>query len=127
VSVKLLTYQQRIVGPLVAAALTLAAVAWADGFLGGLVEVWGPLYTYNGVARNPPPFRQYQHVPGDAVSALRFWNKVTLDANALDHTPPAPGESRVFGEQLGPHRTSRAFAIVHIAILDAVSAISGMY
>jgi hypothetical protein len=112
---------------LLAAVLSVATLAWADGFLGGLLDVWGPLYTYNGWAGNPPPDRQYQHVPGDAASALRYWNKVMLDANALDHTPPAPGESRVFGEQLGPHRTSRAFAIVHIAILDAVSAISGMY
>jgi hypothetical protein len=46
-------------------------------------------------------------------------------ANALDHTPVGPGEKRVFGEQLGPHRTSRAFAIVHIAIFDAVNAIAG--
>jgi hypothetical protein len=48
-----------------------------------------------------------------------------LDANALDHTPVAPGETRVYGEQLGPCRTSRAFAIVHIAIFEAVNAIVG--
>jgi hypothetical protein len=33
----------------------------------------------------------------------------------------APGESRVFGEQLGPGRSSRATAIVHIAIFEAVT------
>ena len=42
-----------------------------------------------------------------------------------DHTPVEPGERRVFGEQLGPGRASRAIAIVHIAIFDAVNAITG--
>ena len=46
---------------------------------------------------------------------------------ALDHTPVAPGENRVFGEQFGPTRTSRALAIVHIALFDAVNAITGGY
>jgi hypothetical protein len=45
----------------------------------------------------------------------------------LDHTPVAPGEHRVFGEQLGPGRAARAMAMVHIAIFDAVNAISGNY
>jgi hypothetical protein len=50
-----------------------------------------------------------------------------MDANAIDHTPPPSGESRIFGEQLGPARTSRAFAIIHIAIFEAVNAIAGGY
>jgi len=57
--------------------------------------------------------------------AVRRWNEILLVANALDHTPVRPEETRVFGEQLGPHRTSRAFAIVHIAIFDAANAIAG--
>lgn len=61
----------------------------------------------------------------DSTAHLRFWNDVALDANALDHTPAARNEIRVFGEQIGPHRTSRALAIVHIAIYDAVNAIAG--
>lgn len=55
------------------------------------------------------------------------WNTIMLDANALDHTPVAPGEDRVFGEQLGPPRTARAFAIVQIAVFDAFNAIEGGY
>jgi hypothetical protein len=43
-----------------------------------------------------------------------------LDANAADH-------ARAFPEQIGPLRTARAFAIVHIAIFDAVNAIAGGY
>ncbi|MGH2360328.1 MAG: vanadium-dependent haloperoxidase, partial [bacterium] len=58
---------------------------------------------------------------------VRRWNEIALNANALDHTPVAPGENRVFAEQLGPNRTARAFAIVHIAIFDAVNAITGGY
>jgi hypothetical protein len=50
-----------------------------------------------------------------------------MDANAIDHTPPASGESRTFGEQLGPARTSRAFAIIHIAMFEAVNAIARGY
>ena len=39
----------------------------------------------------------------------------------------AAGETRVFGEQFGPARASRAMAIVHIAIFEAVNAIAGGY
>jgi hypothetical protein len=53
------------------------------------------------------------------------WNAIALSAVALDHTPPAPGQTRVFGEQAGPHRTSRALAIVHIAIFDTVNSATG--
>ena len=38
-----------------------------------------------------------------------------------------PDEARVFGEQLGPGRSSRAMAIVHIAIFEAVNAIASGY
>jgi hypothetical protein len=63
--------------------------------------------------------------PVDARSRLIHWNRIAIDASGVDHTPVAPGESRVFGEQIGPGRASRAMAIVHIAIADAVSAILG--
>jgi hypothetical protein len=68
---------------------------------------------------------------GDSSSAslamLLEWNQVALDANGLDHTPVAPGETRVFGEQVGPGRASKAMAVVHIAIFEAVNAIAGGY
>src|ERR1700675_3503020 len=47
---------------------------------------------------------------------------MAIIASGLAHTPVAPGELRSFGEQLGPGRSSRAMAIVHIAIFDAVNA-----
>jgi hypothetical protein len=63
----------------------------------------------------------------DSARWVRHWNEIALNANALDHTPVASGQNRVFGEQLGPLRTSRALAIVHIAMFDAVNAIAGGY
>jgi len=59
--------------------------------------------------------------------AIRRWNQIAVDASGLDHTPVRRGERRVYGEQLGPGRSSRALAIVHIAIFDAVNAIVGDY
>ncbi len=58
---------------------------------------------------------------------LTSWNQIALDAVWRDATPPAPGEKRVTGEQGGPTRASRALAIVHIAIYDAVQSIAGVY
>jgi hypothetical protein len=63
----------------------------------------------------------------DALHGIRHWNQIAIDASGLDHTPPAPGEEREFAEQLGPGRASRAMAIVHIAVFDAVNAIAGGY
>jgi hypothetical protein len=71
--------------------------------------------------RYPPPG------PFDPAGRIRYWNQIALDANALDHTPVVAGDSRIFGEQLGPTRTSRALAIIHIALFDAVNAIAGGY
>jgi hypothetical protein len=62
-----------------------------------------------------------------SVDVVRRWNQIAIDASGLDHTPVSPGEDRVYGEQLGPGRSSRAMAIVHIAIFDAVNAIVGGY
>jgi hypothetical protein len=61
------------------------------------------------------------------IDGLRYWNQIAVDASGLDHTPVAAGETRVFGEQLGPGRSARAMAIVHIAMFDAVNSILGGY
>ncbi|MFN8820383.1 MAG: phosphatase PAP2 family protein [Betaproteobacteria bacterium] len=63
----------------------------------------------------------------DASTWVTRWNQVAIDAGALDHTPVQQGETRTFGHQLGPGRTSRALAVVHIAMFDAVVAINGGY
>ncbi len=68
-------------------------------------------------------------LPGgdDASSWVLRWNQIAIDASGLDHTPLKPGEARTFGHQLGPTRSSRAMAIVHIAMFDAILAIRGGY
>jgi len=66
-------------------------------------------------------------VPPASVEWIVHWNHVAIDTSGLDHTAVAPGEARVFGEQLGPTRSSRAMAIVHIAVFEAVNAIAGRY
>jgi hypothetical protein len=89
---------------------------------GGFNEYYGPRF------RSAPESQilaKQRPVQGD--DAIRYWNRVACDASGLDHTPVAPGENRVFGEQLGPGRAARAMAIVHIAVFDAVNAIVGGY
>ena len=60
------------------------------------------------------------------IDTLRYWNQVAIDASGVDHIPGVPG-GRQGAEQLGPGRSARAMAIVHIAMFDAVNAITGGY
>ena len=52
------------------------------------------------------------------LDRLLSWHDVMLDANALDHTP----DSGFAGDQQGPVRNSRAFAIIQLSVFDAVNA-----
>jgi PAP2 superfamily len=70
---------------------------------------------------SPPPARNTQ------ADSVRRWNEIAINATGLDHTPVPPGDPRVFGEQLGPGRSSRAMAIVHIAIFDTINAVERRY
>ncbi len=69
----------------------------------------------------PPP------APPASTEWIVHWNHVAIDTSGLDHAPVKDGEDRVFGHQLGPGRASRAMAIVHVAIFEAVNAIAGRY
>ena len=114
----------RLVALLAVLAMCLCVAARAEDFPGGVRDTLGPQFgpaSRSTVARPPPR-------PGTGANErLRHWNQIAIDASGLDHTPVAAGESRVFGEQFGPGRSSRAMAIVHIAIFDAVNAIVGGY
>jgi hypothetical protein len=66
----------------------------------------------------PAAAGDFHHAGPDAI---REWNAIALDASGLDHTPAGAGE------QIGPGRSSRALAIVHVAIFEAVNAIDGGY
>ena len=64
-------------------------------------------------------------VASGSLDRLLLWNEIALDTVAIDHTPLTPGsqdDPLRFGEQFGPHRASRAMAIVQIAVFDAVNA-----
>src|SRR5438552_1706383 len=100
---------------LVVSVLTFAAVL--DN---GFNAVFGPLFH---PAPNVPPLVGPRH----GLDSLHRWNVISINTSGLDHTPVAPGENRVFGEQLGPGRASRAMAIVHIAMFDALDAVVGGY
>jgi hypothetical protein len=65
--------------------------------------------------------------PVDALERLHHWNHVAIDSSGLDHTPADQGPPHAFGDQIGPGRASRAMAIVHIAMFEAMNAIDGRF
>lgn len=67
------------------------------------------------------------HPPASLLLAVRYWSEAALRADVLDHTPPAPGSARVFHEQFGPARSSRALAIHHLALYEALNAVLRSY
>ena len=103
-------------------ALGANELGWHNGFTGP-TETFGPQFRARGPVA-PAPSRLDKKL-GDLTRWIRYWNEVALDTTGLDHTPVVPGETRVFGEQFGPCRASRAMAIAHIAMFDALNAING--
>ncbi|WP_406699902.1 chloroperoxidase [Singulisphaera sp. Ch08] len=55
--------------------------------------------------------------------AVLDWNAVLLQACANDYDPAVVSPP----DQRGPERTARAFAIVHVAIFDAVNSVDGSF
>jgi PAP2 superfamily protein len=105
---------------LLVAGVILSVLTFAFGTNHGFNDVFGPLFH---PAPNVPPLAG----PRQGLDSLHRWNVIAINASGLDHTPVAPGENRVFGEQFGPGRASRAMAIVHIAMFDALDAVVGGY
>jgi len=100
--------------------------ASAEGLRGGFDEAFGQ--RFHPDTRPAPPDSKHRPRHGsDRASSVRHWNQIAIDASGLDHTPVAPEENRVFGEQLGPGRAARAMAIVHLAIFEVVNAVEGDY
>src|SRR5256884_6309034 len=100
--------------------LVLSLLTFASGTNNGFNEAFGPLF-------QPAPNVSPLVGPRQGLDLLHRWNVIAINASGLDHTPVAPGENRVFGEQLGPGRSSRAMAIVHVAMFDALDAVVGDY
>lgn len=69
------------------------------------------------------------------TAVLLQWNHVALDMTSIDHTTAGtkisvPGSTKpvvifepTYGEQFGPPRSSRALAIVHLAMFEAANAV----
>ena len=108
-------------GVFLIAGLALTAQSGREGQQG----FWGANYggeRQRKVTRPPHP-----RPSTSALERLHHWNTIAIDASGLDHTPVAAGEQRAFGEQLGPGRSSRAMAVVHLAVFEAVNAIAGTH
>ena len=100
--------------------LTATVLSFAAVLDNRFNAVFGPLF-------HPAPDVPPLVGPRQGLDSLHRWNVIAINATGLDHTPVAPGENRVFGEQFGPGRASRAMAIAHIAMFDALDAIVGSY
>src|SRR5881628_1798267 len=100
--------------------LVLSVLSFAAVLDNGFNEAFGPLF-------QPAPHVPPLVGPSQGLDSLHRWNVIAINATGLDHTPVAPGENRVFGEQFGPGRSSRAMAIVHVAMIDALDAVVGGY
>lgn len=68
---------------------------------------------------------------GSVVEEFLFWNATSLEASGRDHvlirTSADPCVPPLSYEQFGPHRSSRAIAMVHLSMFEAVNAIGKQY
>jgi hypothetical protein len=106
--------------------LTSMLASVPRSLLAGTHPLPGPGYrTQPGTIELPPRYNP----PAGPSPALRlaYWNEAGLRAIAFDAAPPFPGQPPVNFDQLGPTRSSRAMAMVHIAIFDALNAIARRY
>jgi hypothetical protein len=105
---------------------SLLAQAQDAGLRGGLSAAFGPRFqpdAHSGAAAD----RHRQPAAGETTRRVLYWNEAALKAIGLDHVPVRPGEIRVYGEQFGPTHSSRALAIVQLAVFDAINAIGHRY
>lgn len=86
---------------------------------------WPVYLTQPGTGELPLRHRLGNDV--DPLASLAYWNDVALRSNAIDHAQPMVAGVAASPDQFGPHRTSRALAIVHIAMFDALNAMIRRY
>lgn len=130
---RLRTSRKLLVTAFAMIALVVTFTALAQEGTRDFNRVWGERYkpapqTQSSIQTQSPSRELFNlNHGGSALRRVVHWNSVAIDASGLDHTPVPPGDPRAFGEQLGPGRSARAMAIVHIAIFDAINAIEGGY
>lgn len=103
-----------------------ATSAWAQRHRPPGPRAIDPQY-YTQPGTQELPLRYGPPAGPSPTARLAYWNGVAQSAIAVDHTPPFRAGTQVAAEQLGPTRTSRVLAIVHIAIYDALNAILKRY
>jgi len=59
-------------------------------------------------------------IPINLSDRILLWHEVSLDTNALDYVPPPDGG--LYHQQFGPHRSSRAIAVVQLTVFEVVNA-----
>ncbi|MFN8611869.1 MAG: phosphatase PAP2 family protein [Vulcanimicrobiota bacterium] len=94
--------------------LAASAIAGCGGAGVSNSQFVGAPSSISGVSNNP----------GNTVNSLNVvarWNRIAIDASGFDHSQIGARQ------QLGPTRSSRAMAIVHIAMHDAIQAIQRRY
>lgn len=120
-----------IIAMLLLGAAVLPAGAEELGFRGGMIDALGGRFLAQPMTNEKSADAATVAAGTDhattSTQRLKYWSNVSMEAMKLDHTPVAPGDTRVYGEQFGPHRSSRVMAIVHIAVFDAVNAVLGGY
>src|SRR5262245_5399747 len=105
-------------------AMTGSFGTWAQEKSRTAESVWGPNFHVSRRVEFQQRF-PFRH-GSSSLRRLKHWNEIAINASGLDHTPVGPGDPRpAFAEQLGPGRSSRAMAIVHIAVFDSINAIVG--
>jgi hypothetical protein len=103
------------VGALGAAVQSASGASADPGFQG----FWGPLYRAGALVDFDRVIDTARRQPQDTLGRIKRWNKIAVDASGFDHTAASPGEQR------GPGRSTRALAITHIAMFDAMNAVVG--
>src|SRR5438270_11913487 len=96
-----------------AVSIVFASRMIAAPNIGSLRDYLGPQFKATEPTASSTPTAAT--VATSAADTLARWNQIAIDASGLDHTPVAANDPRIFGEQLGPARASRAIAIGHIA------------
>jgi hypothetical protein len=73
---------------------------------------------------NTPLLEEVQAGEDRDFAQVIFWNEIALNITANDHTPLPTGSTLTTNpfEQVGPVKTSRALAIVHISMFEAINA-----
>lgn len=114
--------------------LTLAFVLIGGGAIASKRQItnafeafWGSQYSASVQPQVALRDSAISLVTDPSKTGILRWNEIAINASGVDHTPVAPGENRVFGEQVGPCRAARAEAIVHIAMFESLNAIVGGY